>query len=439
MNRRPWHRCAVVLCAFLVVGAVVAPARAQTLTFVREADAAPDTPGTRQENPSILAAPTGAVYLAWDEAVDGVREIFVTRATGPGQPFDVAVQVTDGDADQTHPALAWAPGGLVVLAWADATGGDTDIVAVKSDGAWPAFTTPVQVSDGPGSSSQTLPALVVDGSGTVHVAWEDLRADRDIRAASAPVSSLAFGASVRVDDDPGNAWQHEPSLAAGDGILYVAWWDRREIDPRIYVATSSDGGAAFGANVRVTGTGGPEFEPDIAVHNGRLYAVWQDGRSGVGRDIYVARASPSTLDFGSAVQVNGGAGSSNQRSPSLAIAGDGAVSVVWEDFRDAVFEVYHAVSRDGGIAFAEGRVHQERGETNLDKPGPVVAVTGDGTVWVAWEDQRPGDTRIAFAYSGPVEEVQGDLILPLFLLLLAVGVVIAWLLVRRKRRRERSE
>ena len=434
-----WRRGAVSVSVLLVACAVFMPAWARALSFGGEVDVAPEAPGD-QKNPSIVAAPTGAVYLAWDAAVEGVRQIFVARAPGVADPFGAAVQMTQGLAARSDPALAWAPGGPLVLAWVDASGGDADIFVAKAEGSWPAFTAPVEASDGPGPSAQTRPALVVGGDGAVHVAWEDERTDHDVRVASAPVGSLTFGGSVRVNDDLGNAWQHEPALDVdAQGILYAAWWDRRDVDPYVYVATSSDGGATFGANRRVTATAGPEFEPALAVHGGRVYAVWQDGRSGVGRDIYLASAATPDGSFEDGVRVNGGTGSSNQRAPSIAVAADGAISVVWEDFRNGVFEVYHAVSRDGGRTFEEGRVHQAPGAAFLEKPQPVVAVAGDGTVLVAWEDQRPADSRIAFVRSLAVAGPNGiDMGLVVILIIIVAGAVVVWALYRRKRGRDAS-
>src|SRR3990172_9287331 len=198
-----WRRGAVSLSVLLMACAVFVPAWARALSFSSEVDVAPEAPGD-QKNPSIVAAPTGVVYLAWDAAVQGVRQIFVARAQEVAEPFGAAVQVTQGPADRTDPVLAWAPGGPLVLAWVDSTGGDADIFVAKAEGSWPAFTAPVEASDGPGPSAQTRPALVVDAHGPVHVAWEDERTDQDIRVASGPVGSLTFGGSVRVNDDPGN-------------------------------------------------------------------------------------------------------------------------------------------------------------------------------------------------------------------------------------------
>ncbi|MFQ5884718.1 MAG: hypothetical protein ACE5IO_06425 [Thermoplasmata archaeon] len=443
------NRTKAIILVSLLLGTVLFPAFAEeTKGFEPEYAIAPQTSGTNQSNPSLVVSSSGNVYVAWDEEIDGFSEIFVARSTNQGKSFAFPIQLTNsgGQSNQTNPVLGLDSNGVLLVAWEDRTDGDSDIFAGKMD-PWNTFTSG-QASDGPASTDQINPSLVVDSLDTVHIAWEDLRTERDIRASSASVGTLAFGASVRVDDDPGSAWQHEPSMAIdADDNIYVAWYDRRDVDPIIYLSKSSDGGASYNANIPVENGAaqGPQFEPDITVSGGRIYVIWQDGRSGLSRDIYFASAPTATLAFGGGVRVNSGTNPSNQRSPNVYVEEDGTIHAVWQDFRDTVYDVYYANSTDVGSSFADEKANNNPGDATLEKGNPKIAVNAQGVIYIVWENQMADDSRIMMATlgldgdggnGGDGKPPAIDLLLWIVLILVIVLVIIVAVIMRRKSRKE---
>jgi hypothetical protein len=339
-----------------------------------------------------------------------------------------------GLANQSNPVIGLDSGGTLLVAWEHQTDGDTDILVAKSQDPWGSFTSPAEASDGPDDTEQVLPDVVVDSGGKVHVAWEDRRDDRDIRTSTTPVSALAFGASVLVNDDGGSSWQEEPSIAVDEqDNVYIAWYDRRDTDPYVYLAKSTNGGQTYGSNVKVSGsTVAPQFEPEITIVGGIIYCVWQDGRTGIARDIYFASAPSDTLAFGSSVKVNSGMTNTNQRAPALYVEQDGTIHVVWQDFRDGVFDVYYGISTNGGTSFTDEKVNEAPGNSILEKGNPRVAVDADGIIYVVWEDREWDDAKIMMAISGNGGNGNGngngpipmDLLMWIIIAVVAVVVVI---------------
>jgi hypothetical protein len=114
----------------------------------------------------------------------------------------------------------------------------------------------------------------------------------------------------------------------------------------------------------------------------------------------------------------------NRWNPAIAVRGD-TVAVAWTDFRNYSWDLFAAVSRDGGDSFVVAPPENLRVDdaSRIDgkSPGlerlhndPTVDIAGDGTVRVAWTDQagrragcadcpeqRRPDTDIAFAILGP--------------------------------------
>jgi hypothetical protein len=108
---------------------------------------------------------------------------------------------------------------------------------------------------------------------------------------------------VRVNDDAAGNLQFFPWVAidaAGD--VHVVWYDRRhdDVDLDVYYARSSDGGASFASNVRLTAAsftpvlptegGAAAFIGDyngIAAGGGRVFPFYQDSRRG-GQDVWIS-------------------------------------------------------------------------------------------------------------------------------------------------------
>jgi hypothetical protein len=77
----------------------------------------------------------------------------------------------------------------------------------------------------------------------------------------------------------------------------------------------------------------------------------------------------------------------NRWSPAIAASGD-TVAVTWTDFRNYAWDIFMAVSRDGGRSFSPGlRVDDAPAELERLHADPAVDVGADGTVRVAWTDQ----------------------------------------------------
>ena len=81
-----------------------------------------------------------------------------------------------------------------------------------------------------------------------------------------------------------------------DDTIHVAWLDTRRGQYDIYYSYSTDGGASFSTDERITEIGFPltfnrpgDYFTMRAAPNGEMCIVWTDGRNGVDHDIYFAR------------------------------------------------------------------------------------------------------------------------------------------------------
>jgi len=135
--------------------------------------------------------------------------------------------------------------------------------------------------------------------------------DADILSVRSTDGGMTWSSPIRVNDDGSGRSQFFPWITFGDdGLAHAVWYDQRldgsNID--VYMATSSDAGASWGPNVRVTAEaftpvlpwegGAASFIGDyngIAAAGGYVYPLYQDSREG-NQDVWVS-AIPSSSVF----------------------------------------------------------------------------------------------------------------------------------------------
>jgi len=245
-----------------------------------------DDPGTTpQENPAIAVDSSGNAYAVWRDSRNDIFDIYFSyRPAGGSWGVNVKVNDDPGTADPYQPAIGVDSAGNAYAVWEDWRNGTDDIYFSyrPAGGSWGVN---VRVDDDPGTASQFEPAIAVGPSGNAYAVWTDWR--------TPPYPAIYFsyrpagggwGANVEVNDDPGTGPQRYPAIAVDpSGNAYAVWTEGRPplLDPDIYFSYRPAGGS-WGASVRVDDDPGTAYQwyPAIAVDpSGNAYAVWEDRRN----------------------------------------------------------------------------------------------------------------------------------------------------------------
>ncbi len=399
--------------------------------------------GGLSDKESIAVAPSGRLFLAWDEVGSpGTpdNKLQVTWSDDGGATWVPSVDPDDRPGNVLGVIVAAAPNGDVYLVWWDFLTNNI-LFDYSSDGGqtWHADR---RVNDVAGTalSSGTwqlpLPAMVVDpASGAIYVAWTDLRdGTHDICVAASTDGGQTWSPSVRVNSVTTDI-QYMVDLAVDRfGAVHAAWEDRRSGNWDIYYANSTDGGATWGPNVRASKESTPgtydrpgdyfaiEVGPDDAT-----YIVWTDGR-GADFDIYFARnptvefvtVTVDTNPAGRRVIVDGTSvtvpaqyvwetGSVHTlEAPSPQPISDG-VRYSWVSWSDGG-AVSHAVTAAANVTITAAFVRQVRADLatvpaglhlridNVLGTAPVVAWWDDGSTHTV-EAPSPQDVDAATRYA----------------------------------------
>ncbi len=154
---------------------------------------------------------------------------------------------------------------------------------------------------------------------------------------------------------------------------------------------------AFGRNKPVgerTGASADSRPATASDAAGNIWAAWHAG-SADSRDIYVAKLSLDADTFATPIRLTTDPG--DQCHPDLAVGTDGSVYVAWQDNRNGHWDIYASVCTDGVQFAREIRVT----DSNDNEINPAVTVDNRSPnhVYVAWQDSRNGNQDIYVADS----------------------------------------
>jgi len=130
----------------------------------------------------------------------------------------------------------------------------------------------------------------------------------------------------------------------------------------------------------------PVVDTDSA---GTINVAWAESGGGP-RQIVFARSTDQGITFSQHVNVSNSSGEGFD--PEIAIGGDGAINLAWEDSRSGTGEIFYSRSSDGGATFSTPRkLSAAAGEAS----DPQIAIDRQGRISVAWVEEQPaGGTRI---------------------------------------------
>jgi len=175
----------------------------------------------RQMDPKIAVDSGGNIYIVWGDERNGNSDIYAQKLSESGSKLwsgDKRMDSDSGTAIQKRPDMTEVGFGDLVIVWEDYRNANADIFAQKIDSNGNVLgANDVRVHTYSGTADQRLPAVALDSSGYLVVAWEDYRhSESDIYAQKLNINgSRLWEYDVRV---PVNL----DSMLAGPNIFYLS-------------------------------------------------------------------------------------------------------------------------------------------------------------------------------------------------------------------------
>jgi hypothetical protein len=402
-----------------------------------------------QHEPTLAVDPTNPnnVLVAAKDWRTGPKQVWYYRSTDGGRTW--ADGLIESGASElpnaSDPVLAFDASGVAYASFIGYNQNDLTVGGIfvtRSTNGGQSWEKPVFIATNDDVTFHDKEWLTVDRSnnpatrGTVYLSWTlfssvNPRKERgDIVVSRSTDGGKTFSAPVHVSlptqvDNQGSFPATGPS-----GELYVIYYsDTVSTDGQyskgLYMAASTDGGKSFAQARRVSGVTRPESPlpgskfrifvlPVLAVDptGGALYATWNDSRND-DSDIMLVRSTDGGRTWTEPLRVNDDPQRPrrDQFFPTVTVARDGAVHLLWLDRRDDAanqsYLPYYAVSTDGGATFAQEPLSRTPSDSSIGFQGTLLGdyialdTASDGSkVYAAWVDTRNGDQDIYFAAFG---------------------------------------
>jgi len=252
-----------------------------------------------QNNYSIETDSKGGAFIVWADNRNNIlkADIYAQRINSFGYLLwnsqDVAV--CTNYADQANPSTVADGNGGLIIAWDDSINGNRDIYAQKLDSSgnikWALNGVPVVVKTG----KQKDVKIVTDGSGGAIAVWADSNNGYwDIYAQRINSSGVQIWINGGVPICTAVMNQKNPRiLSDGLGGAFITWQDKRNgVDYNIYAQHINANGTNLLAvnGILICNAFDKQTDPKIVSDNlGGAIIVWQDRRGGIYYDVYAQR------------------------------------------------------------------------------------------------------------------------------------------------------
>lgn len=393
--------------AVMVLGALSMCTRAQAQLFSASQNISRNADFST--TPQVAADGAGNIYAAWEDDTANNANILFTRSTDGGKTFSTPKNLSNTSGFSSNPRVAIDAHGVIYVAWEDDATGNLEIFVSQSSDGGLNFSTPTNVSNDPADSED--PQLAVDAFGNVDVVWNDKNITMGIFFAQSTDGGKTYSTPKNLASNLNGSFV--PQMAVGqDGSISVAWEDDSATgQPSVSFAHSSDKGVTFSAAQKLS-TGGAAFGAQLAVDaSGNINVVWMDSTLG-NQEIFFSRSMDQGVTFSAPSDVSKGTGSAD--NPQIGTDANGSIYVVWQDDVPPMFsrDIYFARSGNGGVTFSAG---QNLSNSTGDSTAPSLTVDAKSNIGVAWQEVATGRNHIFFTRSGdggntfdPVQDLSND-------------------------------
>jgi len=241
------------------------------------------------ECPAVAVDTAGTIYVVWHDNTSGNYEIYYKKSINGGATWTANQKITSTSGTSKNPAIAIDTGGNIHVVWQDSTPGNAEIYYKKSTTGGATWTANKRLTYTTGYSGS--PAIAVNSSGHLHLFWHDnTPGNYEIYYKKSVNGGDTWAANLRLTFSAGVS--EAPAFAVDSSdYLHLAWQDDTPGNTEIYYKSSTNGGAAWTANQRLTSTAGSSLVPAIAADTtGHLYVAWYDDTTG-NKEIYYKKGS----------------------------------------------------------------------------------------------------------------------------------------------------
>jgi hypothetical protein len=227
---------------------------------------------------SVAASDDGVVHVVWYDERGGDQQVYYKRSADDGASWGQDTRLSEHqgvhmDHDPLLPAVA-VSGNRVYVAWHAPEGNRQDVYLRRSINGGITWDPTIRLSDGTGSSAHVSMAAAGDA---VHVVFGDQRdGQAEVYYTRSTDAGATWGKERRLTDNPHISWV--PCVAATEEYVFLAWIDGRDGNEELYIKRSRDGGTTWGPDKRLTTNKANSWAPSLAIVGDVVHLAWFDQR-----------------------------------------------------------------------------------------------------------------------------------------------------------------
>jgi hypothetical protein len=325
---------------------------------------------------TCLVTSGDTVHVVWCDTAANDRAIYYRRSIDSGVTWGAAARLTSQTGQAAFPALACV-GSSLHLVYRDThgpknvsfykrslDGGDTWEPDVVLDSAywWPTVT-----ASGPMVYVALNDTFIRNDTSNSEVYF---RRSRD--------NGATWGTIQRISNAAGRS--EDPAIATDGAHVYFAWNDNRTGIMQTWFRRSSDSGATWEAERQLTNSTAFAYSPMVRVYGPDIYIPWEDRRNSGNFDIYLIHSSDFGATWGTEQRLTSDADASGY--PDIVRDGQN-LHIVWQNMPGGMYYMH------SGNAGATWDAPVKLADSAVGPMQPFIALTGRA-VHVIWSEVQDG-------------------------------------------------
>jgi len=309
------------------------------------------------------------VHVAWYDERDGNQEIYYKGSTDGGINWSSETRLTYNSASSIYPSVA-VSGQIVNVVWYDLRNFNEEIYYKRSTNGGVSWGPDSRLTIQPDIGSYT-PSVSASGQ-ALHVVWQASgEFNPEIFHMSSSDGGIKWGTITRLTNDSADSYY--PSVSVSGAAVHVVWMDERDGNAEIFYKLSSDSGKSWGTDTRLTNNAAVSDNPSVSASGQAVHIVWWDARDG-NTEIYYKRSTNGGASWSADMRLTNNLDGSGR--PTVSVSGS-KVHIVWYDLRDGNPEIYYKRDPTGnpiGIINISSKV-PEKFSLSQNYPNPFNPVT----------------------------------------------------------------
>ncbi|MFN2127595.1 MAG: sialidase family protein [Anaerolineales bacterium] len=231
------------------------------------------------EKVSVASDSPGNTYMVYNDDSPGNYEIFLKKSPSGCATWLPPQRLTWTAGDSKFPVLEISSATTLHVAWCESSSGYFNIFYKSSIDGGISWSPPRRLTWNALEAAD--PNITIDSNGHIYIVWYDWSSTNiDVFLKKSTDGGSSWSALQRVTWNSG--YSCRPVIGTSSpAAIHIAWYDNTPGNYEIFYKKSTDGGATWIINNRVTWSTENSNDPDMAVvtSTNQVHLTWQESLS----------------------------------------------------------------------------------------------------------------------------------------------------------------